>query len=557
MQSRYRFSVICLTILFIVLFCIFVFIWEQKNEKRDTELLQTHAAVIASAVWSFDQKSPREYLKIAAQYEHYKQIQVFIKNDATPFLTIEGPKINFIDRVLEPIGLISNEHYSAPIYYNNERIGRIVVVHQHRTIYIYLYVLLAAILLWLVAFFLLRTIRDKHTLEERVAERTLELEKNQERLRQSEKMESIGQLAGGVAHDFNNMLAGILGAAEILGRKLPEDDASNRKMVDLIKRSAQSAAELTAQLLTFSRQKKNISTSIDLHEIIGDAVALLQRSLDKQIEINVSLPDIELPLVCDPAQLQNAFLNLGINAGDAMAGAGTLTIKAEVIEFDQVYCDNSVFAIEPGAFVEITIEDTGTGIDLETQKHIFDPFFTTKEQGKGTGLGLASVYGATCAHHGAITVYSELGRGTVFHLYLPLGNVIHKTRPQATPMQLHKSGTILVIDDEEVIRTTAKITLQDMGFEVLIAENGKEGIELFSTEHNRIDLVILDMIMPKMGGSETFRELQKIDPQAKIVISSGFTKNESISELKEEGLLDFIAKPYHRSELERILAQWL
>jgi len=410
-------------------------------------------------------------------------------------------------------------------------------------------------LLWLAAIFFLRALRDKHTLEERVEERTKELQLNQERLRQSEKMDSIGQLAGGIAHDFNNMLAGILGAAELLQRRLPKEDTKNKQMVTLIKATAVRAAELTSQLLSFSRRNKLAVRSFDLLEIIRDTISLLERSLNKQVEIKTIHPDTEITVLCERSQLQSALLNLGINAGDAMGGKGTLTIKTQIVDFNQSYCDASPFDLNPGLHAEVSVRDTGGGIPPEISKHIFEPFFTTKEQGKGTGLGLAAVYGMVCNHHGAITVYSEIDVGTIFHLYIPMTTKESNNPIEPATTYPLGSGCILVVDDEEIIITTTKMTLNDMGYEVLTAANGEEAVAIFRTEHAHINLIILDMIMPKMGGIDTFWALREIDPEAKIIIASGFSKDNSITELKDAGgLVDFIGKPYHRRDLEQIIA---
>ena len=555
MLNKFQSKVWIISIIFIVVFVSYVLISEQKKQSHETRQLQNHAAVVANALWTLAPESPKEYLSLVAKYDNYERIQLFAIQEETPFLEVNGSKGNSMDLALIRVGLISRNFLSAPIYHDNEKIGRLDVIHLHRTIYGYLYYLLVWGLLWLATLFFLRTIRDKHTLEKRVRERTRELQENQERLRQSEKMDSIGQLAGGIAHDFNNMLGGILSAAELLQRHLPENDDRNRRMVSLINKSALRAAELTSQLLSFSRQNKSLSTSFDLRQIIHDAVALLERTINKQIEIKTTMLDTEIPIICDPAQLQSAILNIGINAGDAMGGKGNLTIKTEAVELDSAYCQAIHFDIQPGPYVELSIQDSGHGIALETQKHIFEPFYTTKEQGKGTGLGLAAVYGTICTHKGAIAVYSEPGQGTIFRIFLPLSDSIFVPATKRAVAPLQGSGYILVIDDEEVIRTSAKITLEDMGYEVALASDGEKGVAAFEAEHDRINLVILDMIMPKLGGIDTFRALRKIDPEARIIIASGFSKGDSINTLKQEGLLGFISKPYRRTELEQLLAE--
>ena len=546
-----------LSAIFLLVFIGFILIWNKQYLETGQEHLKIHATVVANSLWTLNPAEPEEYLRLVASYDNYEKITIFAVQEETPFIEIEGPTGSVVDRALIKIGLIPRKFYTTPIYYRGETIGRLDVIHQHRIIYVSLYILLVWGLLWLAAMFFLRTLRDKHTLEERVNERTKELELNQERLLQTEKMDSIGQLAGGIAHDFNNMLAGILSAAELLHRRLPVDDARNKQMVDLIKATAERAAELTSQLLSFSRRNKLVFSSFDLREIIQDTISLLERSLNKQVEIQTVYPDTEVPVLCERSQLQSALLNLGINAGDSMGGKGLLTIKTQIVEFDQSYCDASQFDIQPGPHAEVSVRDTGGGITPEICKHIFEPFFTTKEQGKGTGLGLAAVYGTICNHHGAVTVYSEIGEGTIFHLYLPLATESPIKPIETVTASDRGSGCILVVDDEIIIRATVKMTLSDMGYEVITAENGEEAVAIFLTKHAHIDLVILDMIMPKMGGIDTFRALRKINPEAKIIIASGFAKDRSILDLKDEGLVDFIGKPYHRRDLEQILASSL
>ena len=554
MSNEYQLKLKFLTIIFLLIFIGFIFIWNIQHAKTCQEQLRVHATVVASALWTLNPADLEGYLNLVAKHNNYKKITIFAKQEEAPFIEIKGPLESIIDHTLIQLRLIPSKFHTTPIYYRGETIGRIEVIHLHSTIYLYLYVLLVWGLLWLAAIFFLRTLRDKHTLEERVEERTRELQLNQERLRQSEKMDSIGQLAGGIAHDFNNMLAGILGAAELLHRRLPEGDTKNTQMVNLIKTTAERAAELTSQLLSFSRRNKLVFNSFDLREIIQDTISLLERSLNKQVEIQTIHPDTEIPVLCERSQLQSALLNLGINAGDAMGGKGLLTIKTQIVEFDQNYCTASQFDINPGLHAEISVGDTGNGISPEISKHIFEPFFTTKEQGKGTGLGLAAVYGTICNHHGAITVYSEIGEGTIFHIYLPLVSEVTAKPIDSVHVPKLGSGCILVVDDEEIIRTTTEMTLNDMGYEVLTAVDGEDAVAIFHTKHQQIDLIILDMIMPKMGGVDTFKALRKIDPKAKIIIASGFSKDNSIIDLKDEGLVDFIGKPYHRRDLELIIA---
>jgi PAS domain S-box-containing protein len=375
----------------------------------------------------------------------------------------------------------------------------------------------------------------------------------EEQILQSQKMDSIGQLAGGVAHDFNNMLSGILGAAELLEMGLPEDYDKGHDMVRLIKTSAGRAAELTAKLLAFSRQGEPMNSPMDVHASVNDALALLERSLDKRIEVQAILSAPDSVILGDPLQIQNALLNLGINARDAMPGGGRLEITTAGTTLDAADCEASTYEVAPGTYLEITVRDTGVGMGQEVKKRIFEPFFTTKGTGKGTGLGLSAVYGTVCMHGGAISVNSAPGAGTTFRIYLPLVSDPTGVEDDVSgPIPLG-TGCILVVDDEEVLRTTAAMMLEDLGYEVLLAEDGLEGVAQFERHRDRICVVILDMIMPRMGGADAFRAIRRIDPQARVIIASGFAQEEIVSALREEGLCSFIGKPYSCGELARLL----
>ena len=521
--------------------------------------IQRHTIVVENALWNMDPDALREYLVLVAEYNAYERVRVFSIQDSDPysdpFIEVENKSRGVLEQLFINARLIPRTNHSIPIFRSDYKIGQLEIVQLHRTIYVYLYFLLVVVLLWLASIFFFQIVRDKHTLEKRVAERTRELHQNQERLRQSEKMDSIGRLAGGIAHDFNNMLAGILGAAELLQMQLSESDENNKKMVGIIITTAGRAAELTRQLLSFSRQNAPLTATIDFHVVLRDTMVLLERTIDKRIEINSSMSATPSLIDGDLSQIQNAILNLGINAGDAMSKNGVLTIETEITELDSIYCEASTFELQPGSYLKFSLHDTGNGMDLETQRNIFEPFFTTKEQGKGTGLGLAAVYGMACTHKGAIEVYSEPGIGSVFRLYFPLSRAAVSAERGEKIEPLLAPGCILVIDDEELIRTTVKMTLEDLDFDVLTAEDGEAGILLFEAEHKHIDLVILDMIMPKKGGVDTFRGLRKIDPEAKIIIASGFSKGGSVNTLMAEGLLAFIGKPFRREELVQVLSE--
>ncbi len=377
-------------------------------------------------------------------------------------------------------------------------------------------------------------------------------------LRQRQKMDSVGQLAGGVAHDFNNMLGGIIGFSELLEMDLaPESPLQEH--VKAIKNAAENAAELTRKLLAFSRQGKSFSTPINLHDCIAHAVVILQRSIDKKIEIKQDCHADQSTILGDPSQLENVFLNLGLNARDAMPDGGVLAFSSYNIELDWQYCEDSSFSIEPGLYIVVQVEDTGCGIAKDLQEKIFDPFYTTKEVGKGTGLGLSAVYGTVKDHHGEIHLYSEEGQGAAFKIYFPIDTTEFADAPhprkdaENDDAAYQAEGCVLIIDDEAVVRDMAKKLFQGIGYSVVTADNGEEGIAKFEENKHQVKLIVLDLIMPKMDGRECYYEIRKRDPNVKVILSSGFTRNQSVSDLLADGVAGFIKKPYYRNEVCHML----
>ena len=366
----------------------------------------------------------------------------------------------------------------------------------------------------------------------------------QEQLQQFRKMESIGQLAGGIAHDFNNLLGGIIGLTDLIEIEAHKNCPSE-KYVSKIRQTAIRASMLTKQLLAFSRRGAIQSIDVNLHNIIDEVVDLLQNTIDKRIEI-VKKYNAESPLTLgDPSQLQNAILNISLNARDAMPDGGKLSYYTSIIELDKEYCERYSFDVKPGLYIQVEISDTGEGIDKQVLEHIFEPFFTTKEVGKGTGLGLAAVYGIVKEHKGVISVYSEKGQGTVFKMYFKCREEDSMKSKKELPVGvLRGTGKILVVDDEEVIWSTAKRILTILGYDVMVATNGEEAIKIFRKHHKEIDLVILDMVMPKMNGEDTFREIKKINSKTRILISTGFPLTKEMRSLVNKGAAGLIQKPF-------------
>ncbi len=374
-------------------------------------------------------------------------------------------------------------------------------------------------------------------------------------LRQSQKMDVIGQLAGGIAHDFNNMLGGIIGSAELLALKT-EDNPSLKKYADMILKGAERASDLTRNLLAYSRKAKFITKLTDVHEPIKEAVALLERTIDRRITIKTELNASPSQITGDPTLLQNAVMNLGINARDAMTDGGTIHFRTENTFLDEHYCSTHP-GIVPGEYIEIEVSDTGAGIPGEIINRIFEPFFTTKKFGQGTGLGLAAVYGTVKEHRGEINVYSESGLGTVFKIFLPLDSSPENFIAAESEQPEAGTGLILLIDDEAIIRNIAHAQLTHLGYEVHLAEDGESGIDIFTRERDQIALVILDLVMPKISGQETLRRLLAIDPGVKVLIASGFNYHEGENELSGLGAAGFIQKPFQLLKLSRAVVQAL
>ncbi|MDA3851069.1 MAG: response regulator, partial [Spirochaetaceae bacterium] len=374
-------------------------------------------------------------------------------------------------------------------------------------------------------------------------------------LRQSQKLEGIGQIAGGVAHDFNNMLAGILGGAELLQNHVAHDQEA-QEYISMILDSADHAAVLTRKLLSFSHRGVRSSEKIDINHTIDGAMSLLERSLDKSIELLKYQDSENLIILADPTENFNLLLNLGINAAQAMMQGGTLSFKTFMVELDGDYCLNSTFNIIPGKYVEIRVKDTGTGIKKEIQKQIFEPFFTTKDKGGGTGLGLAAVYATVLRYKGEILLISEENIGSEFIIHFPMTFKENEESEVLTDITYeHHQGCILVVDDERVIRASTKSMLEDLGYDVLLAEDGRRGLEIFKENQETIVLVILDMIMPVMNGTQCFKAIKEISPETPIFMASGFAKEEDIKELLSQGLFGFLQKPYKMNDLSSMVSR--
>ena len=361
-------------------------------------------------------------------------------------------------------------------------------------------------------------------------------------LRQAHKMEAVGLLAGGIAHDFNNILTSVIGYSSMLLTSLKEDDPCHH-MAQMVLESGERAAALTQSLLTFSRKQPLALTIVDLNGIIRNVEQLLYRVIGEDIDFRVQPAGQELAVLADKAQIEQVLVNLATNARDAMPQGGVLSISAAPVQLDKHFLEAHGYG-KPGAYALISVADTGVGIDEETRVKIFDPFFTTKKFGHGTGLGLSIVYGIVKQHAGFINVYSEPGLGSNFRIYLPLTKKEAEVPLSAASTALvGGSETILVAEDDEGVRRFTKTVLERSGYRVIEAVDGEDAVEKFRERPEEIDLLLFDMVMPKLDGKKAYDRIRELRPGVKALFSSGYTR-ELITErfALEEGL-GFIYKP--------------
>jgi len=376
-------------------------------------------------------------------------------------------------------------------------------------------------------------------------------------LLQAQKMEAIGTLAGGIAHDFNNSLQGILGYIQILLLDM-QSDAPEVNKLRQVEASALRAGELTRQLLTFSRKIESKLHPVNLNQEVRPFEKLLRRIIPRMIDIELHLEG-NLPVInADSSQIEQLLMNLSINARDAMPLGGKLTIETENMVLDEVYCRTHLGTV-PGDYVVLSISDNGSGIDKETLRRIYDPFYTTKDQGKGTGLGLAMVYGIVKSHGGHIVCQSEFGQGTTFKIFFPEIEEVYAKHPgqQEKVKMVGGTETILLVDDEESLRDLGKVVLRRFGYTVLEASDGESALEVYRENGGDISLVILDLIMPGMGGQKCLEKILKADPSQKVIIASGYSADASTRSVLQMGAKSYIEKPFQMGKLLSVVRQVL
>jgi PAS domain S-box-containing protein len=369
----------------------------------------------------------------------------------------------------------------------------------------------------------------------------------EQQLLQAQKLEAIGTLAGGIAHDFNNLLMGVQGRASLMALELNPDHPC-REHVEAIMECSRSATELTSQLLGVARGGKYEAKPMRINDVVVASSTLFGRT-KKEIRIHTKLHDPSPVVVADRRQVEQALLNLFINAWQAMPAGGELYLETSITQLDEGKC--RPFSIKPGRFATLSVTDTGVGMEEDVRKRIFDPFFTTKKMGRGAGLGLSSVYGIVKNHSGAITVHSEIGQGTTFNIYLPFSGQKAEKEPSTNTEMMKGTETILLVDDESMVLDVSAEMLEKLGYEVVTAASGKEAVQAFVENVDRIDLIILDMIMPGMDGGKTFDQLRNIRSSIPVLLSSGYSLNGQANTILQRGCNGFVQKPFSINQLSQ------
>jgi CheY-like chemotaxis protein len=360
-------------------------------------------------------------------------------------------------------------------------------------------------------------------------------------------MESVGVLASGIAHDINNVLTPIMLSQELLQEKLTDEES--QRLLKAIERSTQRGANLMKQVMSFSKGVEGERNVLQVAHIVSEIREIAEETFPRSIKIRTDIPKDLWTISGDATQLHQVVMNLCVNARDSMQD-GILSISAENLFIDEDYAHINTEA-KIGSYIVITVSDTGKGIPLEIRDRIFEPFFTTKEHGKGTGLGLSTSLGIVKSHGGFITVYSEVGNGTAFKVYLPAITTVETLTAEEKQLELPAGHgeSILIVDDEDLIREITKKTLKAHGYRVITANDGKEAIPLYLKNREKIKLVLMDMMMPIMDGSTSIRELHKINPELKIIAVSGLTEKDKLAKVYETYIHAFLTKPYNTEKL--------
>src|SRR5262245_43762031 len=397
---------------------------------------------------------------------------------------------------------------------------------------------------------------DGHKLFTAIIRDVTEKKRLESQFLRAQRMESIGTLAGGIAHDLNNVLSPILTAIELLQMRFT--DESGQRLLSILHTNAMRGSEMVKQVLSFARGIEGEHIPLQASHLIKEIVKILADTMPKSIDITFSIETELWAVSGDATQLHQVLMNLCVNARDAMPDGGKLRIEAENVEIDEHYARMNVEA-KPGKYVSIGVIDTGLGIPEQNLTKIFDPFFTTKEHGHGTGLGLSTVAGIVRSHGGFVNVYSEIGRGARFRVYLPAIESARAApaKPSRRDLPVGDGELILVIDDENAIREVAKETLTAFGYRVMVASDGAEAMAVFAAHKNEVKVVITDMMMPYMDGPATIRALRRLDPKVKIIATSGLKAEDKLADAAQLGVKTFLPKPYTAEKLLKTVAEVL
>jgi signal transduction histidine kinase/ActR/RegA family two-component response regulator len=375
----------------------------------------------------------------------------------------------------------------------------------------------------------------------------------EQRFQEAQRMESIGTLAGGIAHDFNNLLMGIQGNVSLIYLDV-DDNPSLEEKLKSIEECVESGSRLTKQLLGFARGGKYVVKPVEMNKILQSSADMFGRTR-KLIKIEGDYEENLWTVVADGNQIEQVLVNLYLNAWQAMQGSGEIFLKSQNVTLSS--CFVKPYDVQPGRYVKISVRDTGIGMDEATQKRIFEPFFTTHEPGRGTGLGLASAFGIIKNHNGIINVESKLGSGSTFHIYLPASDEEPEVETAHAEAITSGEETILMVDDEAYILDVGQLMLQGLGYSVFAAGDGESAVEIFAERKNQIDLVILDLVMPHMGGDVVYEKIMQIRPDVKVLFASGHYVDEQAQALMKSGASDFLQKPFNIRQLSARIRQIL
>jgi two-component system, cell cycle sensor histidine kinase and response regulator CckA len=380
-------------------------------------------------------------------------------------------------------------------------------------------------------------------------------------LRAIYKMEALGQLASGIAHDLNNNLGAIAGYSELIKHIIPHTDEKVCKYANQISSAAARSAQVIQKVLTFARKNRMQVSSFNANDVVGDTINLIKPTFDKSITIEDRCEADHAIVTGDPEQIQNALLNLALNARDAMLGGGVLTISTRNVFVDEALAASRRYKMTQGYYLIISVSDTGSGMDQETQAHLFEPFFTTKEAGRGTGLGLASVYGSVKNHHGYIDVTSDVGKGSCFSLYLPVNRTVVSAENEVaagdSDVAPAPKAHLLVIDDEQSIAEMLMELLSWLNYSATIFTGAAQAIDFYKSHQNDIDLAIIDMNMAEIDGLECFEKLKRINPKIKAMIATGYCLDDEREHLLKSGISGVLSKPFVSADLAKAVAEAL